>query len=73
MEALLAGAPGAQAEAKASTAIFADHPIEESLMRETAKRIAARRGSAEGMEGLAAFLEKRPPSWRRDRNGDDVS
>ncbi|CAN2534509.1 Crotonyl-CoA+hydratase [Methylocapsa aurea] len=73
VEALLAGAPGAQAEAKASTAIFADHPIEESLMRETAKRIAARRGSAEGMEGLAAFLEKRPPSWRRDRNGDDVS
>ncbi|WP_159727719.1 enoyl-CoA hydratase-related protein [Methylosinus sp. Ce-a6] len=73
VDALLAGAPGAQAEAKASAALFADRPIDEGLMRETAKRIAARRASAEGKEGLAAFLEKRPPSWRRERNVDDVS
>jgi methylglutaconyl-CoA hydratase len=31
---------------------------------ETAKRIAAHRTSAEGQEGLRAFLEKRPPGWR---------
>ena len=31
---------------------------------ETARWIAERRTSAEGQEGLAAFLEKRPPSWR---------
>ena len=31
---------------------------------ETARRIADRRTSAEGQEGLRAFLEKRPPSWR---------
>ena len=31
---------------------------------ETARRIAARRASAEGQEGLRAFLEKRPPAWR---------
>jgi methylglutaconyl-CoA hydratase len=31
---------------------------------ETAKRIAAQRTSAEGQEGLRAFLEKRAPSWR---------
>jgi methylglutaconyl-CoA hydratase len=31
---------------------------------ETAARIAARRTSPEGQEGLRAFLEKRPPSWR---------
>jgi methylglutaconyl-CoA hydratase len=31
---------------------------------ETAARIAAHRTSAEGQEGLRAFLEKRPPSWR---------
>jgi methylglutaconyl-CoA hydratase len=31
---------------------------------ETARRIAKHRASAEGQEGLRAFLEKRPPSWR---------
>ncbi|HZU20086.1 MAG TPA: enoyl-CoA hydratase-related protein [Gaiellaceae bacterium] len=33
---------------------------------ETARRIAAHRTSAEGQEGLRAFLEKRPPAWRGD-------
>jgi methylglutaconyl-CoA hydratase len=32
---------------------------------ETARWIAERRTSEEGQEGLRAFLEKRPPSWRR--------
>ena len=31
---------------------------------ETARWIAERRTSDEGQEGLAAFLEKRPPSWK---------
>jgi methylglutaconyl-CoA hydratase len=31
---------------------------------ETAARIAEHRTGAEGQEGLRAFLEKRPPSWR---------
>lgn len=31
---------------------------------ETARRIAERRASDEGQEGLKAFLEKRPPAWR---------
>ncbi len=30
----------------------------------TARAIAARRVSKEGQEGLRAFLEKRPPSWK---------
>jgi methylglutaconyl-CoA hydratase len=30
---------------------------------ETARRIAERRTSAEGQEGLHAFLERRRPSW----------
>ena len=33
---------------------------------ETARWIAERRASDEGQEGLRAFLEKRPPSWRDD-------
>lgn len=32
----------------------------------TARRIAERRVSPEGQEGLRAFLEKRPPAWTRD-------
>jgi methylglutaconyl-CoA hydratase len=31
---------------------------------ETAQRIAERRTSDEGQEGLRAFLERRPPAWR---------
>jgi len=31
---------------------------------ETARRIAERRTSEEGQEGLRAFLERRPPGWR---------
>jgi methylglutaconyl-CoA hydratase len=39
------------------------HVIDEDLMAETARRIAKRRASLEGREGLAAFLEKRKPEW----------
>ena len=33
----------------------------------TITAIARQRTSAEGQEGLTAFLEKRPPAWRRER------
>ncbi len=36
---------------------------DEALRRNTAERIAARRASDEGREGIAAFLEKRKPGW----------
>ena len=32
----------------------------------TVRRAARQRVSPEGQEGLAAFLEKRPPSWRQE-------
>jgi hypothetical protein len=35
---------------------------------ETAARIAQHRSSAEGQEGLRAFLEKRAASWRGGLN-----
>jgi methylglutaconyl-CoA hydratase len=59
----LAAAPGAVADAKSLVRFVSGHKIDDSLSRETARRIAQRRGSAEGKEGLAAFLEKRKPEW----------
>jgi methylglutaconyl-CoA hydratase len=35
---------------------------------DTARRIAERRASDEGQEGLRAFLERRPPSWAPARD-----
>lgn len=58
-----AAAPGAVADAKALVRSVAGHKIDEGLAKETAKRIAHRRASKEGREGLAAFLEKRKPEW----------
>lgn len=60
---LQAAAPGAVADAKALIAHVAGQPITDSLRHETARRIAARRASPEGKEGLHAFLEKRAPLW----------
>lgn len=59
----LAAAPGAVAEAKALVRAVSGQRMDDSLSRETARRIAHRRASAEGKEGLAAFLEKRKPEW----------
>jgi methylglutaconyl-CoA hydratase len=54
---LLAGGPEA---VRAAKRLVLDAPLGEG----TAARIAERRASAEGQEGLTAFLEKRPPAWR---------
>ena len=41
----------------------ASRPIDNAVIADTATRIARVRGSAEGKEGVAAFLEKRAPAW----------
>lgn len=56
-------APGAVADAKKLVRDIAGLEINRSLSQETARRIAARRASEEGREGLSAFLEKRRPGW----------
>ena len=56
-------APGAIADAKRLVQDFADAEIDSGLSHDTAKRIAARRVSDEGREGIAAFLERRKPNW----------
>ncbi len=63
IEALLAGAPRAQAAAKELIAAVAQRAITEELLEDTAQRIAVRRADAEAAEGLRAFLEKRPAAW----------
>lgn len=55
-------APGAVADSKKLVEDVAYRPIE-SVMEETAKRIARTRVSPEGQEGVRAFLDKRKPSW----------
>lgn len=56
-------APAAVAQAKALVRDVAGAPIDAKLAQDTAHRIARIRASDEGREGLAAFLEKRPPNW----------
>lgn len=64
VEALLLGAPGAQAQAKRLVALCEERKIDAALIKETARLLAERRASAEGAAGLNGFLEKRPPDWR---------
>ena len=61
--AVLAGAPGAIADAKALVSLVALRPVDDEIADETARRIAAARATPEAREGLAAFFEKRKPSW----------
>lgn len=56
-------APQAQQAAKQILADLADAPLDEASLELTAQRIAERRASAEGREGLSAFLEKRTANW----------
>jgi methylglutaconyl-CoA hydratase len=66
VRALLQGALGAQAEAKDLVFLREGRKVDAALSEETGRRIAARRASAEGREGIAAFLERRAPAWRRE-------
>ncbi|NNF51107.1 MAG: enoyl-CoA hydratase/isomerase family protein [Gammaproteobacteria bacterium] len=64
--ALLAGGPEAQLACKNLVANISHHGVTAShaLRQRTAELIAQLRGSDEGQEGLAAFLEKRKPGWQ---------
>jgi len=62
-DALLCGAPGAIAAAKQLIAEIGRRGAPDVAML-CAEAIASRRASAEGREGVKAFLEKREPAWR---------
>jgi methylglutaconyl-CoA hydratase len=61
----LLGGPEAQAASKQLVRDVTYRAVDEALMRDTASRIARRRASPEGIEGLQSFLEKRKPGWVR--------
>ncbi|OYX16454.1 MAG: enoyl-CoA hydratase, partial [Brevundimonas diminuta] len=62
-DSLSANAPGAMGDAKRLVNDVAGEEIDNRLLEETAKRIARARVSAEGQEGVRAFLDKRAPNW----------
>jgi methylglutaconyl-CoA hydratase len=63
IEPLIAGAPRAQQAAKDLIAAVDGRPIDDAVSEETAQRIARQRATDEARDGIAAFLDKRSPSW----------
>ncbi|MGA7479289.1 MAG: enoyl-CoA hydratase/isomerase family protein [Azonexus sp.] len=63
VSALLQGGPLAQAAAKDLIRAVDGRIINETLVEETAHRIARLRATPEAREGITAFLEKRNPDW----------
>ena len=63
VDALLANNPAAVAGAKRLIFAVAGQKIDDELITFTCEQIAEIRVSAEGQEGLAAFLQKRKPAW----------
>lgn len=63
VDALLNGGPLAQSAATDLIRAVANRPIDDELVKGTARRIAALRATPEAREGLGAFLEKRRPVW----------
>ena len=57
--------PAAITDTKSLVAEVTGELIDASLGHKTAKRLAHRRVSPQGKEGLSAFLEKRKPNWAR--------
>jgi methylglutaconyl-CoA hydratase len=60
---LLQGGPQALSKIK-DLIRFVSGPVSDEMIDDTAARIAEIRVSPEGREGIAAFLEKRKPSWK---------
>ncbi|RAU17496.1 gamma-carboxygeranoyl-CoA hydratase [Nitrincola tibetensis] len=60
--------PQAMMAAKSLIFTVSQQAIDAEIIEETAKRIADIRVSAEGQEGLNAFLNKRQPNWIQENN-----
>ncbi len=66
LDALASSGPAAMVAAKELIYEVSRGPIDADLIDDTARRIANIRTSAEGREGLTAFLNKRKPAWCKD-------
>ena len=65
LDALLAGGMEAQRAVKALVQDATARPVDTTLQRDLAQRLAEVRAGDEAQEGLAAFLERRKPRWRK--------
>ena len=63
VKSLLGNSPNAVKEAKTLVREVVGQPVGDTLLIDTANRIAAIRASDEGREGVTSFLEKRKPNW----------
>ena len=63
VSALLQGGPLAQNAAKGLIRAVDGKTVNQTLVEDTAHRIAHLRASPEAREGIAAFLDKRQPNW----------
>jgi methylglutaconyl-CoA hydratase len=63
LKALRGAGPDAVATCKRLVAEVAGREIDAALIERTVEGIADIRASAEGREGVQAFLQKRKPSW----------
>jgi methylglutaconyl-CoA hydratase len=62
---LLQGGPQSLSRIKDLISFVSSGPISDPMIEDTAQRIAEIRVSSEGREGIASFLEKRRPAWKR--------
>lgn len=63
IKSLVTNSPNAVKEAKSLVRDMAGKAIDQELVSDSARRIAAIRASSEGRDGVASFLEKRKPLW----------
>ena len=63
---LLQNSPLGMHAAKQLIQAVSQQTIDDTLIADTANRIADIRVSPEGQEGLSAFLEKRTPAWIKE-------
>jgi methylglutaconyl-CoA hydratase len=66
LDALASSGPAAIVATKELIYEVSRGPLDAGLIDDTARRIANIRTSAEGREGLTAFLNKRKPAWCKD-------
>jgi len=66
IESLMINGPASVQACKELIFAVTDRPVDATVIKDTAERIAKQRASDEGREGLTAFLDKRKPAWVKE-------